>query len=161
MIGRDGTAPDPERSKAVMEFAPLREKLHTQQFLGCANWLRTYLPAEFGHCAKILMGYQRPDAEFPPEGLGFANTAGCKAVRAIKKMLSEAIDLAVFDEAGAISGLCPLEQVADASGFAVGGTVLQMSRDHTKMKVLLTRSKSLRGKHLVQSVPYVGPITLT
>ena len=50
LIGRDGSSPDPERSRAVQEFAPLREKLHVQQFLGCSNWLRTYLPAQFG-CA--------------------------------------------------------------------------------------------------------------
>ena len=143
IIGREGSSPDPERAKAVMDFAPLREKLHIQQFLGCANWLRTYLPAEFGHCAKILTQFQRPEAVFPQEGLGYGQTEGCKAVRAIKKMLSDAISLAVFDEAAAISGKCPLEQVADASGYAVGGTVLQMTRDHSRFKVLLTHSKSL------------------
>ena len=143
LIGRDGSSPDPERSRAVQEFAPLREKLHVQQFLGCSNWLRTYLPAQFGCAAKVLTGYQKPGAVFPPEGLGYGQTAGCQAVRAIKKMLSEAIGIAVFDEAAAISGECPLEQVADASGYAVGGTVLQMTRDLQKMKVLLTHSKSL------------------
>ena len=143
VVGRDGSSPDPERTQAVRDFAPLREKLHVQQFLGCANWLRAYLPAEFGCCAKVLTGYQKPGAVFPPEGLGYGNTSGCKAVRKIKEMLAHTINLAVFDEASAISGACPLEQVADASGFAVGGTVLQMSRDLTKMKVLLTHSKSL------------------
>ena len=143
LIGRDGSSPDPERAKAVQDFAPLKEKLHIQQFLGCANWLRTYLPAEFGCAAKVLTGYQKPDAVFPPEGLGLGDTEGCRAVRAIKKMLENAIGLSVFDEASAISGTCPLEQIADASGYAVGGTVLQMSRDLTRFKVLLTHSKSL------------------
>ena len=32
-IGRDGSSPDEERC----HFPPLREKLHIQQFLGCAN----------------------------------------------------------------------------------------------------------------------------
>ena len=143
VIGRSGSSPDPERAKAVREFAPLKEKLHIQQFLGCANWLRTYLPAEFGHCAKVLTGYQKPGAEFPPEGLGAGKSEGCKAVRAIKQMLEKTIGISVFDEATAISGECPLEQVADASGYAVGGTVLQMARDLSHMKVLLTHSKSL------------------
>lgn len=143
VVGRDGSSPDPERTQAVRDFAPLREKLHVQQFLGCANWLRAYLPAEFGCCAKALSGYQKPGAVFPPEGLGYGNTAGCNAVRKIKDMLANTINLAVFDEASAISGACPLEQVADASGFAVGGTVLQMTRDLSRMKVLLTHSKSL------------------
>ena len=143
VIGRDGSSPDPERSQAVREFAPLKGKLHVQQFLGSANWLRTYLPSEFGHCAKVLTAYQKPEAVFPPEGLGAGNTEGCKAVRAIKKMLEQAIGIAVFDEASAIDGSCPLEQVADASGYAVGGTVLQMTRDLSRMKVLLTHSRSL------------------
>ena len=143
LIGRNGTAPDPERSQAVRDFAPLKEKLHIQQFLGCTNWLRTYLPAEFGHCAKILSKYQKSGAVFPEGGLGSSNTEGCQAVKAIKQMMAKAIELTVFDEAAAIAGVCPLEQIADASGIAVGGTVLQMSRDLSRMKVLLTHSRSL------------------
>ena len=93
LIGRSGSSPDPERAQAVRDFPPLREKLHVQQFLGSANWLRTYLPAEFGHCSKLLSAYQKPGASFPPEGLGAGSSEGCKAVRAIKKMLESAIGL--------------------------------------------------------------------
>ena len=143
LVGRNGTGPDPERSQAVRDFAPLKEKLHIQQFLGCTNWLRTYLPAEFGHCAKILTKFQKPGAVFPEGGLGSGDSEGCRAVKAIKQMMAKAIEVTVFDEAAAISGVCPLEQIADASGIAVGGTVLQMSRDLTRMKVLLTHSRSL------------------
>ena len=64
-------------------------------------------------------------------------------MKCIKKMLCECIGLQVFDEASAADGSCPLEQIADASGIAVGGTVLQMSRDLSRMKVLMTHSKSL------------------
>ena len=46
-IGRDGSSPDEERCQAVIDFPPLWEKLHIQQFLGCANWLRGYLPVEY------------------------------------------------------------------------------------------------------------------
>ena len=131
------------RCQAVVDFPPLKEKVHIQQFLGCGNWLRAYLPAAFGHVAKILGAYQKPGAEFPEGGIGSANTEGCKAFRAIKKMICERIALAVFDEASAADGSCPLEQIADASGIAVGGTVLQMSRDMSSMQVLMTHSKSL------------------
>ena len=51
--------------------------------------------------------------------------------------------LAASDEAAAADGSCPLEQVADASGIAVGGSVVHMSRDMAKLKVLMTHSKSL------------------
>ena len=42
MVTRTGAGLDPERSQAVMDFAPLKELLHVQQFLGCTNWLRVY-----------------------------------------------------------------------------------------------------------------------
>ena len=50
-IGRHGSAPDPKWCQAVTDFPPLKEKLHIQQFLGCPNCLRGYLPAEYGHAA--------------------------------------------------------------------------------------------------------------
>ena len=122
-IGRSGSSPDEERCQAVVDFPPLREKLHIQQFLGCANWLRGYLPAEYGHAAKVLGQWQKPGAEFPEGGLGAGATAGCKAFKAIKQMMQRHICLASFDEAAAADGSCPLEQIADASGIAVGGSV--------------------------------------
>ena len=57
-------------------------------------------------------------AEFPPEGLGPGDTPGDKAVRAIKIMATQMIKLAVLDEAAAIDGTRPLEQIADNSGIA-------------------------------------------
>ncbi|CAJ1420832.1 unnamed protein product, partial [Effrenium voratum] len=139
----DGTSPDEDRAQAIRDFPPLKEKLHTQQFLGCANWLRQYLPVEFGHAAKVLNAYQKPGAEYPPGGLGSGSSPGCLAFKAIKEMMTKHVGLSVLDEAAALSGASPLEQIADASGIAVGGTVVQMSRDLTKLKVLLTHSKSL------------------
>ena len=58
-------------------------------------------------------------------------------------MTCECIALTVFDEGSAANGSCPLEQVADASGIAVGGTILQMTRDLSRVKVLMTHSRSL------------------
>ena len=76
-------------------------------------------------------------------GIGSGDSEACKAFKAIKKMICDHIALATFDEASAADGSCPLEQIADASGIAVGGTVLQMSRDMSRMKVLSTHSRSL------------------
>jgi hypothetical protein len=58
-------------------------------------------------------------------------------------MAMNSIELAVLDTAAAIDGSCPLEQIADCSGIALGGSGLQMSRDLTKFKVLHTHSKGL------------------
>ncbi|OLQ07461.1 hypothetical protein AK812_SmicGene9143 [Symbiodinium microadriaticum] len=70
-----------ERCQAVVDFPPLKEKLHIQQFLRCANWLRGYLPAEYGHAALVIGQWQKPGAEFPDGGLGFVTTDGCKAFK--------------------------------------------------------------------------------
>ena len=78
-----------------------------------------------------------------------ANTAHIVESWDIEKMMEEPptdyrhICLASFDEAAAADGSCPLEQIADASGIAVGGSVLQMTRDLSRVKVLMTHSKSL------------------
>ena len=85
----------------------------------------------------------REGAVFPPEGLGVGSTEPDKAVRAIKLMVSNMIELAVLDEAAAISGERPLEQIADSSGIAWGGTCLQMTKDLTKVNVLMVASKGL------------------
>ena len=43
IVGRFGAAADAEKTQAIREFAPLKEKQHIQQFLGCTNWVRWYL----------------------------------------------------------------------------------------------------------------------
>lgn len=40
VVGRSGARSNPERTRAVAGFPPLKEKLHIQQFLGCTNFLR-------------------------------------------------------------------------------------------------------------------------
>ena len=48
-----------------------------------------------------------------------------------------------WEGAAALSGERPLEQEADSSGIAWGGTCLQMCADLTKFNVLLTAGKGL------------------
>ena len=95
-VHREGSGADGERAQAVVEFAPLKEKLHIQQFLGCTNWLRWYLMAEYSQAAKVLGEYQKPGAVFPEGGLGPGKTDGDKAVQAIKVMAKHHIELAVM-----------------------------------------------------------------
>jgi hypothetical protein len=142
-VGRFGARCSQEKTKAVQDFPALREKLHIQQFLGCTNFLRNYLPPEYAHCAKLLGEYMKGAVPFPESGLGEGDTSGDKAVRAIKLMTQRAIELAVLDEAGAITGERPLEQIADSSGYAVGGSALQMQADLGSFKVLAVHSKGL------------------
>ena len=143
VVGRSGARSNPERTKAVAGFPPLKEKLHIQQFLGCTNFLRNYLPPQYGYCAKVLGQYMKGTEKIPESGLGLGETQGDKAVKAIKLMAQRSIELAVLDEASAITQERPLEQIADSSGYAVGGSALQMRADLTGFNVLVTHSKGL------------------
>ena len=140
---RSGARSNPERTRAVAGFPPLKEKLHTQQFLGRANFLRNYLPPQYGYCAKVLGQYMKGTEKIPESGLGPGDSLGDKAVRAIKLMARRSIALAVLDEASAIARERPLEQIADSSGYAIGGSALQMRADLSGFNVLVTHSKGL------------------
>ena len=140
-VGRSGIRGDEERSKAIREFGPLKTKKQVQQFAGSTNWLRAHMPVQYASAIKILGKYLKPDAEFPEQGLGPGNTEGDKAVRAIKLMASRLIELSVMDEAAAIDGSRPLEQIADSSGIAWGGSCLQMTEDLAKFNGLMVASK--------------------
>ena len=82
--------------------------------------MRRYLTPTYAAAAKILGEYIKPRAEFPAKGLGAegGKSSGDVAVFAIKAMCKHAIETAVFDEAAALDGSRPLEQVADACGIA-------------------------------------------
>ena len=115
----------------------MKEKVHVQQFAGSTNWLRQHMKEPYAQALKVLGEYMKPGAVFPPEGLGVGNTPGDLAVKAIKVMAADMIELSVMDEAAAIDGSRPLEQIADSSGIAWGGTCLQMSRGLSNFSVLM------------------------
>ena len=141
-VSRAGSAPSGERCQAINEFAPLKDQSQVRQFLGCTNWIRWYLPSYYPTAVKLLSEYMKPTAVFPESGLGGTGTLqGDKAVKAIKLMAVHSIETAVFDEAAAIDGSRPLEQVADACGYAWGSTCLQMTADLSRFKVLLMVGK--------------------
>ena len=144
VVSRTGVAGDEERAQAVRDFAPLRTKQHVQQFAGSTNWLRQHLPVEYAQALKHLTEFLKPGAVFPGSGLGGGDgSAGDLAVRAIKNMSVQLIKLAVMDEAAAMDGSRPLEQIADSSGIGWGGTCIQMTRDLMGFNVLMTASKGL------------------
>ena len=95
----------------------------------------------YAAAVKITGEYMKPGTKFPEGGLGSGETRGCKAIKAIKLMAANAIETAVLDEAGAIDGSRPLEQIADACGIAWGSTNLQMTADLSRFNVLLMIGK--------------------
>ena len=145
MVSRSGASAESDRVQAIVEFAPLKEPSHVRQFVGCTNWIRWYLASYYATAVKILAEYMRPEAKFPAIGLGAEGekSEGSKVVRAIKIMAAHCIETAVMDEAAAIDGSRPLEQIADACGYAWGSTDVQMTHDLTRFKVLLMAGKGL------------------
>ena len=141
-VGRRGAHADGERIKAIDEFAPLRDQSQVRQFVGSTNWGRWYMASMYATAVKILGEYMKPGAKFPEAGLGPGSTTGDKAVKAIKLMAKHNIETAVLDEAGAIDGGRPLEQIADACGYAWGSTNVQMTADLSRFKALLMTGKS-------------------
>ncbi len=97
----------------------------------------------------------KPGAVFPEAGLGVGDTVGDKAVKAIKLMCRHVIELSVLDEAAAIDGSRPLEQVADACGIAWGSTNVQMVSDLSSFRVLL-----MVGKGFTPAQQAWPPLTL-
>ena len=60
LVSRTGTKGDGERSKAVMDFAPLKDKTQVQQFAGSTNWLRPHLREEYAQAMKVLGEFMKP-----------------------------------------------------------------------------------------------------
>ena len=100
---------------------------------------------EYGQAAKVLGEYQKPGAEFPKEGLGAGSSRGCLAVKAIKKMACNSIELAVFDTAAATDGSCPLEHIADSSGIALSGW--RRTSDDSGLLSVSSSDDSFQGAH--------------
>jgi hypothetical protein len=155
IVSRTGASADAERTQAITEFAPLKDPTHVRQFVGSTNWVRWCMPSCYATAVKILGEYMKPGAVFPAAGLGPGETTGDKAVKAIKLMAKHSIETAVMDEAGAIDGSRPLEQVADACGYAWGSTNVQMTADLFCFKVLL-----MVGKGFTPAQQAWPPLTL-
>ena len=63
-VGRLGASVEPERTAAIVDFAPLKDITHLRQFLGCTNWIRHYLPVVYPVTVKLLADYMNPGAAF-------------------------------------------------------------------------------------------------
>ena len=100
------------------------------------------MPPQYSHCAKILGEYVKGTRAFPPEGLGPGTSEADRAVKAIKLMCQRSV-VSILDEAAAIDGSKPLEQIADSSGYAVGGVALQMKECLSAFSILATHSHGL------------------
>ena len=157
VVSRRGCSCEPERTQAIDEFAPLRSETEIRQFVGSSNWVRRYLHVAYATAVKVLGEYMKDPKSIPDCGLGVkeGKTKGDLCVKAIKMMCRFAIQTSVLDEAAAIDGSRPLEQIADACGIAWGSTNVQMTADLTGFKVLL-----MVGKGFTPAQQAWPPLTL-
>ena len=125
-VGRKGRWPNDDRIKQIKDFAAIKTKQQVQQFLGCANWVRSYLPHVYPQLVTMLGHLLKPDFVFPAEGYHDGGTGKEDLIiNAIKLCCQHYIYLAVLDEAAAADGTCPLELLVDGSGIAWGGSAYQ------------------------------------
>ena len=117
-VGREGSSHESSKTDAIWKFAPLNNATEVRQFVGSTKWVRRYLLPCYATAVKILGDYMKPGAWFPDHGLGAGDTNGCRAVKVIEILCRHAIQLSTLDEASAIDGSRPLEQIADACGIA-------------------------------------------
>ena len=53
IVSRTGASADPERTRAIREFAPLKDVSQVRQFLGSTNWIRWYMPAQYAATPRL------------------------------------------------------------------------------------------------------------
>ena len=143
-VGRQGRWPSGDRIQAIRDFPVIYERQQLQQFLGCTNWVRWYMTDRYPRLVKMIGKFLKPDVPLPADGLGGGNTVEDKVIKAIKRCAEYYIQIAVLDEAAAMDGTRPLENLADCSGIAWGGSSYQMNDDLTTFNCLLYTSPSPR-----------------
>ena len=62
-VGRRGRWPSDARIQAIRDFAVIYDKTQLQQFLGCTNWVRSYLVQVYPSLVKMIGHFLRPDAK--------------------------------------------------------------------------------------------------
>ena len=129
-IGRNGSSHDEERCQEVVTFhLSKRNSTPSSFWAALIGYMDTYCTSRIRTCGqRVGVVAKCRGRSSPKSGLGSAATAMCKAFKVSKQMMKNHICFASFDEASAADEPCPREQIADASGIAVGGTVLQMMR---------------------------------
>jgi hypothetical protein len=138
IVGRAGIRASGQRAQGIIEFAPIACLKEMQQFLGFVNWVRKNMIPLYSTIIKILSPTLRKDYDYPKEGFPAEGP-----IRALKILAKHLIELGVMDEAAAMDGSRPLEQVGDSSGIAWGGFTFQMRPDLDGFVPLLAAGKSL------------------
>ncbi len=107
-VGREGRQPLDCHVKAIREWSKLRDPTAVRRFLGNFQWVRKHFPLDYLAALPVLTAQLKKTAAWPPP------PEMDKAQRLIQQLAERCVRLAVVNEAAAISGVRPLERVADA-----------------------------------------------
>ncbi|MAB81808.1 MAG: hypothetical protein CMJ24_00005, partial [Phycisphaerae bacterium] len=129
-VGREGREALDHHIQAIRDWSELRDPNAVRRFLGGFQWVRKHFPLEYIAALPSLTGQLKKTAVWP------ASAEVTKAMKAIQRLAERCVKLAVVDEAAAISGVRPLERVADACVYGWGGSAFQSSADFRKLNVL-------------------------
>ena len=148
-VGRGRRLKDPEKAKAIVNFAPPTSLKQLQEFLGMFNYVRPGCRGSAGRHLHFLRPWLRGE-KFP------MSPSALSAVDALKTLAAEQVEISCIDEKAAIGAFHPDETVrladgpirpgeslADSSGYAIGGGLVQMRADLGSYALLASYSAGL------------------
>jgi hypothetical protein len=137
---REGRSPDPDNISLIRDWPPIREETHLRRFLGMTNWLRCHYGAEYAEMIRPLTKYFKKGTDWDKFE---DDEAVAKAVTQLKTTICAEVLLSVLDDIAAVDGSLPAESIADSSGYAWGGTLVQMTPDLVGFRVIAHASGTL------------------
>ena len=115
VVSEEGIRADPQKVSAVADWPQPQDVRQVRQFLGLANYFRRFIQG-YARMSRPMTALLKKNTEF----LWSEEVDAC--FREIKRTLSEAPCLALPNPAR------PFVVISDASGFALGGVLLQDGR---------------------------------
>ena len=129
-VGKNDVRPDPEKIRAIADWPVPVDVKELRKFLGLAAYLHKY--------ARNYASFTVPLSQLLKKEAKWSWTTECQqAFESIKRSLMEAPILMIADQNK------PFHVVCDASDFAIGSALMQMS-DDGKECVVSFQSRQLR-----------------
>jgi len=133
-----GISMQQSKVKVIEEWPDLKDATDVKSFLGLCNFYRKYVN-NFAHKAVPLNNLLKKDVEFK---WGEDEKA---SFQALKNSITQAPVLILPDHGKARSGEAPFIIQTDASGFAVGGVLMQNLNKEFGPQPIMFESKSLNA----------------
>ena len=123
VISAEGCKPQQSKVQCILDWPQPKSVTEIRQFLGLIGFYRRYIYG-FSDKAKCLNDLLKKEQEVDESSVA-EGTAAREAFEALKVAISEAPLLVLPDQEKANSGEWPYVIRTDASGFAIGATIMQ------------------------------------